>query len=301
MPWLRLLRYLAPNAVTSLGMLFGLLSLVATYEHRFTDASWLIIWAVFLDRVDGLVARTLKATSDFGMQMDSFADAINFGIAPAFLVYVSLGSIEALGFTEGPGRVLLLVACAVWVLANVFRLAKFNVVSEEAAASVGKVFFGVPTTLAAGTMIIWFLVLQKYAPVGGPMGDPSAFRGARLLGSWEVPLQVWGYVPAIMLCLAFLMASNLPVPKLVAPKNKVLTVLLLANVFAGYVCGFARIYPDFMFWMPTAWVMMALAWGQFSRRARRLRPPPFLPLTAELTLDDEDDEVSPDELRHQES
>jgi CDP-diacylglycerol---serine O-phosphatidyltransferase len=299
MPSARLLRYLAPNAVTSLGMLFGLLSLVATYEHRYVDAAWLIIWAVLLDRVDGLVARTLKATSDFGMQMDSFADAINFGIAPAFLVYVSLGSIEALGFGAGVGRALLLVACAVWVLANVFRLAKFNVVSEEA-SSVGKVFFGVPTTLAAGTMIIWFLVLLKYAPVGGPMGDPAAFRGMKLLGDWQVPLRVWGYVPAVMICLAFLMASNLPVPKLVAPKNKVLAVLLLGNVFAGYVCGFARLYPDFMFWMPTSWMVMALVWGQLSRRARKLRPPPFLPVTPSGVVD-EDESVPADDLRHQES
>lgn len=297
MPALRLLRYLAPNAVTSLGMMFGLLSMVATYEHRYIDASWLIIWAVLLDRVDGLVARTLKATSEFGMHMDSFADAINFGIAPAFLVYVSLGSIEALGFGAGPGRVLLLVACAVWVLANVFRLAKFNVVSEEA-SSVGKVFFGLPTTLAAGTMVIWFLVLLKYAPAGGAMGDPRAFRGMKLLGDWEVPLTVWGYVPAVMICLAFLMASNLPTPKLVAPKSRVLTVLLLGNVFAGYMCGFARIFPDYMFWMPTSWVVMALAWGQLSPKARKLRPPPFLPMGSDVGHD-EDDEVS-DELRHQE-
>jgi CDP-diacylglycerol---serine O-phosphatidyltransferase len=295
---LRFLRFLAPNAVTSLGMLFGLLSIVATYEHRYIDASWLIIWAVLLDRVDGLVARTLKATSEFGMHMDSFADAINFGIAPAFLVYVSLSSIEPLGFATGAGRVLLLVACAVWVLANVFRLAKFNVVSEEA-AGVGKVFFGVPTTLAAGTMVIWFLVLLKYAPAGGAMGDPAAFRGVKLLGGWEAPLSVWGYVPAVMICLAFLMASNLPTPKLVAPSNKVLSALLLGNVFAGYMCGFARMYPDFMFWMPTSWMIMALVWSQFSPKARKLRPPPFLPLGIDPALDDDDDEVGSDELHHQ--
>jgi CDP-diacylglycerol---serine O-phosphatidyltransferase len=294
---LRFLRYLAPNAVTSLGMFFGLLSMVATYEHRYVDASWLIIWAVLLDRVDGLVARTLKATSEFGMHMDSFADAINFGIAPAFLVYVSLSSIEALGFGAGAGRVLLLVACAVWVLANVFRLAKFNVVSEEASET-GRVFFGFPTTLAAGTMVIWFLVLLKYAPVGGAMGDPAAFRGTKLLGAWEVPLSVWGYVPAVMLCLAFLMASNLPTPKLVPPKNKVLTVLMLANVFAGFVCGFARIYPDFMFWMPTSWMIMALVWSQVSPKARKLRVPPFLPTGPDPVSEDE--EVGSDELRHQE-
>ena len=71
----RMLRYLAPNLVTSLGMVFGLLSIVAALEQRFADAGWLIVWAVLLDRVDGLVARLLRATSSFGVQMDSFMDS----------------------------------------------------------------------------------------------------------------------------------------------------------------------------------------------------------------------------------
>lgn len=295
----RFLRYLAPNAVTALGMCFGLLSMVATLEQRYVDAGWLIIWAVLIDRLDGLVARTLKATSDFGMQMDSFADAIDFGIAPAFLVYVSLSSLEPLGFGAGPGRVLLLVACGLWVLANVFRLAKFNVVSEQGPAA-GKLFFGIPTTLAAGTLVIWFIVLLEYAPPGAAMGGSEAFRGPKLLGDWEVPLAVWGYLPAVMIVLAFLMASNLPTPKLATPKNKVLAVLLIGNVLAGYVCGFARMFPDYMAWMPTAWVVMAIVWGQFSRQARRLRPPSFLPTGSRHLPDEEEDEdVVEDELGHQ--
>ena len=127
----RFLRYLAPNLVTSTGLLFGLLSLVATSDGRFVDAGWLITWAVMLDRMDGLVARTFKATSPFGVQMDSFADAINFGVAPAFLVYTMLSAVPALGFEDGFGRALLLGACAIWVIATVFRLAKFNVVAES--------------------------------------------------------------------------------------------------------------------------------------------------------------------------
>nr|MCH9687301.1 CDP-alcohol phosphatidyltransferase family protein [Deltaproteobacteria bacterium] len=69
MPPKRLLRYLAPNLVTSVGVLFGLASIVASFEQRFADAAWLIMWAVLLDRIDGLVARLLKATSPFGVQM----------------------------------------------------------------------------------------------------------------------------------------------------------------------------------------------------------------------------------------
>lgn len=284
----RFLRYLAPNLVTSLGMLFGLLSMVATHEHRFVAAGWLIIWAVLLDRVDGLVARTLKATSDFGVQMDSFADAINFGIAPAFLVYVSLSSAPILGFDHGVGKGLLIVACAVWALANVFRLAKFNVVTEEAGS---KHFFGVPTTLAAGTLVIWYLALHKYSALGAAPGQPEAFGDPKLYGDFTIPITAWAYVPAAMLVGALLMASNLPQPKLGAQKSKTLTVALLVVVLIGYVCGFMRVLPEFMLLMPTSWLVVALAWGQLSPAARRLAPPPFLPRD-EPGFDDEDEEAS---------
>lgn len=267
------LRFAAPNLVTSLGLVFGLMSLVASVEHRFVDAGWLIIWGVLLDRMDGLVARSLKATSDFGVQMDSLADAINFGVCPAVLVFVTLSSVPALGFAAGPGRILLLVAVAVWVLATVFRLAKFNVVSEDAPG----VFFGVATTLAAGVLCIWYLVMLKYAPVGSPLSSPDAFTGPRLLGSLEVPLSAWGYVPALMIVLALLMVSNAPMPKLGKFPSRGFTVFLLVGTVAGFLCGFARFMPDFMAWLPTTWLVTFLAWGQINPKWRALTSPTFLP------------------------
>lgn len=286
---LRMLRYLAPNLVTSLAMLFGLASLVATYEHRFVDAGWLIIWAVLLDRVDGLVARSLKATSEFGLQMDSFADAFNFGVAPAFLMYISLSEVSTLGFASGGGRVVLMVACASWVLANVFRLAKFNVVSESATKPGANVFFGVPTTLAAGVLVIWYLTLHKYAPTGAVLGQPEAFVGPKLFGTWTIGMRVWGYIPPAMLLFAVLMVSNLPCPKLGRLKSKTLTGIVVVLVLIGYGCGFGRFMPDFMMLMPTSWVLVALMWGLFSVPARSLRPPPIFPTPPPGP--DEDDDV----------
>lgn len=283
---LRFLRYLAPNLVTSTGMLFGMLSLVASYEHRFADAGWFIIWAVLLDRVDGFVARSLKASSDFGVQMDSFADAMNFGVAPAFMVYVSLSSVPSLGFGTGPGRWLLLVACAIWVLANVFRLAKFNVVAEPEDGP--KVFFGVPTTLAAGTMVIWTLVLHKYSAQGALLGDPTRFLGPRLLTSWSTPIAAWSYLPAVMLVGAFLMASNLPQPKLQPAKQKVLTMILIVGALSGFVCGFARFMPEYMALLPTGWLLCSLVWGQLSPKARGFETPSFLPPDLPTSLEDDE-------------
>ncbi len=275
MPLHRFLRYVAPNLVTAIGMCFGLLSLVASYEHRFVDAAWLILWAVLTDRLDGLVARSLKATSDFGVQMDSFADAVNFGIAPAFLVFVTLEDAAATGFAEGTGRVVLMSACGLWALANVFRLAKFNVVAEQPGGG-PQVFFGVPTTLAAGTLAVWYLVLAKYAGPGAPVRF-EGFGGPALFGDWTVSPGVWSYVPAVMIAGAFLMASNVPVPKLQGQPSKPATALLLFGVLSGYVCGALRILPEYMALLPTGWLIVSLVWSQLSARARSLSPPPIMP------------------------
>ncbi|MBK6918459.1 MAG: CDP-alcohol phosphatidyltransferase family protein [Deltaproteobacteria bacterium] len=276
MPLRRFLRYVAPNLVTAMGMAFGLSSLVASYEHRLVDAAWLIIWAVLADRLDGLVARSLRATSDFGVQMDSFADATNFGVAPAFLVFVTLEHAPAIGFASGSGRMVLLGACGLWALANVFRLAKFNVVAEAPSTGL-KVFFGVPTTLAAGVLIIWYLVLAKYAPAEGPLTFADPGGGPRLLGALTIPSSVWSYVPAAMIAGAFLMASNLPIPKLQGTPNRVVLVVMLALVGSGYVCGMLRTLPEYMAVLPSSWLVVSLVWGQMSNRARSLAPPPVLP------------------------
>jgi CDP-diacylglycerol--serine O-phosphatidyltransferase len=273
MPFPRSLRYLAPNLVTCTGIVFGLLSLVATYEGRYVDASWLVIWCVMLDRVDGFVARGLKATSEFGMHMDSFADAINFGVAPAYLCFVVLSRIPALGFTEGVGRWLLLGAVLGWVLACVIRLAKFNAISDDSPG----MFFGVATTLAAGVLMIWLLVLLKYSPPAIGLSPPEGFGGPRLFGDGVVPVQTYGYLPAAMIVLALLMVSNAPMPKLAPLRSMAFNVFIFVNVGLGYICAFSRMLPEFMAWMPTLWLVVFLVWGQISPDTRNLRPPPLFP------------------------
>src|ERR1041385_7290291 len=94
----RFFRYLAPNLITLSSMIFGLVSLWSAHTGNFPLAAWMIIYAVLTDRLDGLVARALKATSELGMQLDSFADFLNFGVAPAFLVLAYLSGRPDLPF-----------------------------------------------------------------------------------------------------------------------------------------------------------------------------------------------------------
>lgn len=267
------LRYLLPNLITLSSMIFGLVSL---WSAR-TDpalAAWLIIYAVLTDRLDGLVARAVKGTSEIGMQLDSFADFMNFGIAPAYLTLTYLSSRPDLPYGSGTYHTLLFVACGAYMLCAVFRLARYNVLTDDQLPT--KIFFGIPTTLAGGLLAIWMLLLLKYDPFIEQYG--GHFGGAKLFGeSLSTPREVWLYFPIAVVIFGYLMASRLPMPKVGMAKNRVVGYAILALVAIGYVCGFAMHYPEICFWMPTTWSLAFLIWGQASANARAMSPPPLFP------------------------
>lgn len=271
----RFFRYLAPNLITLSSMIFGLVSLWSSHNGNFHLAGWLIIYAVLTDRLDGLVARAVKGTSELGMQLDSFADFLNFGVAPAFLVLTYLSGRPDLPYADRSSlaHTLLFIACGGYMLCAVFRLARYNVLTDDQIPT--KMFFGFPTTLSGGMMVIWILLLLKY--------DPSYphFGGAQLFGdTLRTPVVVWKYFPIAVAVLGYLMASRLPMPKVGMTKSKLVSGFLLTLVAIGYVCGFAMHYPEICFWMPTVWSVMFLIWGQASASARAMYPPPLFPKKA---------------------
>ncbi len=270
----RALRYLAPNLVTTASLIFGMLSIASAIEGRPIDAAWFIIYAVLTDRLDGFVARLVRGTSELGVQLDSFADFLNFGLAPAVLVYTTIGGEESFPFYEGMGRLVLIAACMVWVLSATFRLARYNITTEDAP---NKIFFGVPTTLAAGIFAIWFLALTKYSAPGSPIVPDESFGGPELFPFFELSGESWTWVPVAMFAGAFLMASTLRMPKLGTMRSKAATVFVLSNVGLGYIFGFARVFPEYLVWPPTLWLVTFLIWGRFSREAQRYSPPPLFP------------------------
>ncbi len=267
----RQIRYLAPNLITLTSLLFGITSIAASYHQNWDLAGWMIIYSVLCDRLDGLVARRLHATSELGMQLDSLADFLNFGLAPPFLLYAYLCARHDLTFDHGWERPYLLAACAIWVLAAGFRLARFNVQADDKTPT--KVYFGVPTTLAGGTLAIWFLAFLKYSP-GHDFGGPKVF------GSWVTPHAVWTSMPAVIAILGLLMASTVRIPKVGKTSSRALTAIVLVLVLFGYVCGFARVLPEVMAWQPTIWLVSFLIAGLFSNRLRSLEPPPLFPRRA---------------------
>ncbi len=81
------LRYLMPNVITVLAICAGLTGIRLAFENRFELAVSMVLLAAFLDGIDGRIARMMKGSSKFGAQMDSLADIVNFGVAPALVLY----------------------------------------------------------------------------------------------------------------------------------------------------------------------------------------------------------------------
>lgn len=136
---------LVPNMVTTLGLCAGLTAIRFIMAGQLLIAVWLILFAIVVDGLDGLIARRLKATSDFGAQLDSLSDFLNFGVTPGFLVYqMALAPGERSG-----GWIFVLV----YVVCCCMRLARFNVAQSRAALNgdtkPARHFTGVPAPAGA--------------------------------------------------------------------------------------------------------------------------------------------------------
>ncbi len=112
------MKWLLPNACTAANLLFGMLSILATYEGNFFYASVFILLALIADGLDGRVARALNAASELGKEMDSLCDLGSFGVAPAFLAY---------SFCMHNYGMLGKAAAIIFALCGMWRLARFNV------------------------------------------------------------------------------------------------------------------------------------------------------------------------------
>lgn len=135
-------RYLLPNLLTLLALCSGVTAIRFAVEARFEIAVGAIILAIVLDALDGRLARLLKGTSRFGAELDSLADFVNFGVAPAIMVYFwSLNSLRTFGW----------VVCLMLAIACALRLARFNVALDDPdkPAWAANYFSGIPAPAGA--------------------------------------------------------------------------------------------------------------------------------------------------------
>ena len=135
--------YILPNLFTAASIFFGVISIISTLNGNFTKAIIFIFLSLIFDGLDGRVARLTNTTSKFGVEFDSLADIIAFGVAPAFLFYIVIGNEF--------GRVGSLLT-AIYIIFGAIRLARFNVTTGTYDPSV---FIGLPIPTAA----IWLAVM----------------------------------------------------------------------------------------------------------------------------------------------
>lgn len=133
------MRMIIPNAITSASVFCGVSSLIMTYHDKFMQAAVLLCFAAFFDLMDGRAARRLGGCCHFGEEMDSLADAISFGVAPAFLMYARFIGIE-FGIWGA-------MAASFFALCAVLRLARFNVVQAPSVC-----FQGLPSPAGGLTL-----------------------------------------------------------------------------------------------------------------------------------------------------
>ena len=237
-------RILVPNVVTLLALCAGLTAIRLAFEDRYALALAAIVFAAILDAIDGRLARFLKGTSRFGAELDSLSDFVNFGVAPALILYFwGLHSLKSAGW----------IAAMAFAICAGLRLARFNVMLDDPdqPAWHSNFFVGVPAPAGAITVL-----LPIYA----------SFLGLPRSG-----FLTWATL-VYTLAIAWLMVSRLPVfsgkrvgtrvtPELVGPLI-VFVVLWFALLFA---------YPWVLLTVGTLAYLASLPFGYMSYRGYERR------------------------------
>lgn len=209
-------RVIAPNLVTLIALCLGLTAIRLAYEGRLEPAVFAIVGAAVLDGVDGRLARFLKGTSRFGAELDSLADFLNFGAAPALILYSFV-----LHEARAPGWIVALI----FAMATALRLARFNVMIEDPNRPDWKkdFFVGVPAPAGAGTVLLPIYL---------------HFLGVPIVDTHAAPV-----VLAYVLVIALLMISAVPTysgktaGKRI-PRDWVLPIFVLTVAIFGLIVSF---------------------------------------------------------------
>jgi CDP-diacylglycerol--serine O-phosphatidyltransferase len=232
-------RTLLPNLITLLALCAGLTAIRLAVEDKLEWAVAAIVFAALLDGIDGRVARMLRGTSRFGAELDSLADFVNFGVAPALMLY--FWGLHELGNAGW-------IAAMVFAISTGLRLARFNVMADDPnkPAWTANFFVGVPAPAGA---IIVLLPIYVYF-----LGMPRVI--------FVAPVAL-----VYTLTIAFLMVSRLPVfsgkrvGKRVAPE-------MVLPVFVAVVLFFALLisYPWVVLTIGTVCFLASLPLGYLSYR-----------------------------------
>lgn len=256
--------FILPNMITLSSIFCGFdsirISAAATNDDDFYRAALLLVFALFFDMLDGRVARLTKTESAFGLQLDSLADVVSFGVAPGLLVYHwSLYQTGTVGLVVG----------FVFAGAGAVRLARFNVLSMNEhgrPTKPGKYILGLPVPGAAGILIS--LVVAHHAAPGVLLGPRTA----------------WAMV-GLTLFLAFLMVSTIKFRSFKDLKLNARSLALVGVAVGSSAIVSLQTKPAFVLvWLLSFYVAIGLVETALSFPKRKLRdktraPSPSTPPT----------------------
>ena len=142
---IRLSRSIVPNLFTVLNIFFGFMSIVSASQEQFVAALWYVVLSAVCDSLDGMMARLTNSASEFGVELDSLADVVGFGVAPSYLMYaLVLHDFGTLG----------ILVSATPLIMGALRLARFNV---QLVGFSKDHFTGMPIPLSALTLVSFVL------------------------------------------------------------------------------------------------------------------------------------------------
>ncbi len=145
---IRLSRSIVPNLFTVLNIFFGFLSIIHAVEEMYIAAAWYIVLSAACDALDGMMARLTNSASEFGVELDSLADVVSFGVSPSFLIYsLVLSEYGTFG----------MLAAAVPLILGALRLARFNV---QLVGLSKDHFTGMPIPLSALTLVSFIIFFR---------------------------------------------------------------------------------------------------------------------------------------------
>jgi len=153
--------YLLPNLFTTAGMLAGYFAIVSAFAGRYTEGAIAVFVAGLLDGIDGRVARLTNTQSDFGVQYDSLADLVSFGLAPSLVMYSwALRELNAYGTTLGK---IGWAAAFVYAACAAMRLARFN---TQIGVIDKRYFQGLSSPAAAALLMSFVWTMSKLGVAG---------------------------------------------------------------------------------------------------------------------------------------
>ena len=258
-------RAMVPNLITSMAACAGITSISLSSEGRWLPALWALLVACVCDGMDGRVARMLNASSRLGAELDSLADFVNFGVAPAMFMYFWFtgGPMHEIdGAKVNPELVRIVLACALYyAMCDCFRLARFNTMLEQETAPYWRHFFtGVP------------------APGGCWMVLTPAMVSLALDLKWNFKWSPSPYLGIFMLLfVGSLMASRLPtislkslhVPKRWLPLVLAALLLLVAFLAANFWLTLGVVGVGYVLTVPlTGWIFLKIK-AKYEREQRR--------------------------------